>query len=74
MCLFEPLVILILSDGTNEMDRKIVLWGFYGAFSASPSLPFTTEGLEIKFFIAWISLLKGSLYRGFSVSERYVYS
>jgi hypothetical protein len=27
----------------------------------------TTEGLEIKFFIAGILLLEGSLYRGFSV-------
>jgi hypothetical protein len=26
-----------------------------------------TEGLEIKFFIAGMLLLKGSLYRGFSV-------
>jgi hypothetical protein len=34
------------------------------------TIKLTTEGLRIKFFIAGILLLKGSLYRGFSVLRR----
>jgi predicted membrane protein len=38
------------------------------------TMKLTTEGLESKFLIAGILLLKGSLYRGFTVLEYHVHT
>jgi hypothetical protein len=53
------------SEGTRDFllySRSFVITGFFTS-------KLTTQGLKIKFFIAGILLLKGSLYRVFSVIE-----
>jgi hypothetical protein len=52
------------SEGTKYFviyNRGLFLLGLF-------TIKLTTEALEIKFFIAGILILEGSLYQGFSVS------
>jgi hypothetical protein len=51
----------------SERTKGFVLYSRDFAIAGFFTIKLTTEGLKAKFFIAVILLLKGPLYRGFSV-------